>query len=115
MSTPSDDIIRPVSDAEEEPGVSGWLDRHFRRWFHTPDHPDRGFYRAVAAIFGLGLFSSAVGLAAVVAPSGDVPDVSQLRLGAGLLVGPMFMVFGLAALVRRWRQGPQPPGRHTQD
>ena len=67
----------------------------FRRLFHTPDYPDRGFYRAVGAMFAVGLFSRAVGLWALMdhpyAPG--LPQRSWLRLGAGIFVGPMFKVF----------------------
>ena len=104
-----------MSDAEDQARVDGSLARHFQRRFHTPDHPDQGFYRAVAAILGVGLLSLAVGLVVVMAPSVTVPGPFLLRLGAGVLVGPLFMVFGLAALIQRWRQGPQAPGRHARD
>lgn len=86
-----------------------------RRLFHTPAHPDRGLYGAVAVMFCLGLVALAAGLLGVVyLPNGDFPRTS-LRLGAGLIVGPGFMFAASGALVRRWWNGLQEPGRHTLD
>ena len=108
-------IIRCVSGARDESGAYGWFARLFRRLFHTPEDPDRGFYRAVGVMFAVGLFSLAVGMWAVLDPVAPVLTRPWLRLGAGILIGPMFMAFAVGALLRRWRQGPQAPGRHTQD
>lgn len=115
MSRLRNDIIRRVTGARDETGVYGWFARLFRRLLHTPDHPDRGFYRAVGVMFGVGLVSMAVGLWAVMDPPAVGSTRSLFRLGAGIAIGPMFMVFAVGALVHRWWQGPQAPGRHTHD
>ena len=108
--------LRSVTGAREETGVYGWFARLFRRLFHTPDHPDRGFYRAIGAMFGIGLFSLAVGIWAVMNPhTPGLTSRSIMRLGVGVIIGPIFMVCALGALVHRWWQGPETPGRHTQD
>ena len=104
-----------MTATREETGVYGWFARLFRRLFHTPDHPDRGFYRAVAAILCIGVISLGLGLWAVMDPQSVGPTRTALRLAAGIFFGPLFIVIGLGAIVRRWRQGPQPRGRHTQD
>lgn len=83
-----------MTDARDETGVHGWFARLFRRSFHTPDHPDTGFFRAVAVMFALGIASLAVGLGALMDPHAVGP-ASPLRLGTGIVIGPMFLVFGV--------------------
>ena len=106
--------MRAVTSVRDEAGARGQVARLFRRLFHTPEHPDRGFYRAVAVVAGLGLLWSAVGAWAVLQASAWSTQ-GLVRLGAGLVLGPLVVLVALRALVRRWWQGPPPPGRHTQD
>jgi hypothetical protein len=79
-----------------------------------PSNPDRGFFIAVGVVLGLGVLTLGVGIWAVVQPYSPWLAPAVWRLGAGIFVGPMFILFALAALVRRWKQGPQEPGRHTR-
>lgn len=75
---------------------------------------ERGLFIAIGAVVLLGALAFGIGMWAVLQPGSDLFGPGQVRLGAGLLGGPVLIGLAIAELILRRRQGPQEPGRHTR-
>jgi hypothetical protein len=76
------------------------------------DSSDRGLFIAVSAVVMSGVLALGIGVRAVLRPGSDF--FAPGRHGAGLIGGPVLISLAIVELVRRRRQGPQKPGRHTR-
>lgn len=79
----------------------------------STNRSERGLFIAIGAVVLLGVLTFGIGMWAVLQPGSDLFGPGQ-RLGAGLLGGPVLFGLAIAELIRRSRQGPQEPGRHTR-